>query len=52
MEGTRVTVIKHPSFTLQPPTSDDMPAVIAMLNACWLDTLGTPAFSAEARHAQ
>ena len=47
-----MTFTNHPTFTLRPPTLDDIPAVVAMLNACWLDTLGTPAFSAEVMHAQ
>lgn len=52
MVGTDMTLPNHPSFTLQPPTLDDIPAIVAMLNACWLDTLGVPAFSAGALRAQ
>lgn len=40
------------TFTLRPPTLDDIPAIVAMLNACWLDMLGTPSFSEEAMSAQ
>jgi mycothiol synthase len=36
-----------PGYTLRPPTLDDVPAVVAMLNASSLDTLGTPQFTEE-----
>lgn len=47
-----MTSATQPTFTLRPPTLDDIPAIVAMLNACWLDTIGTPSFSEEAMSAQ
>ena len=41
-----------PTFTLRPPTLADLPAVVAMLNACWLDTVGTTSFSEAGLRAQ
>lgn len=40
-----MTSTLQPSFSLRPPTLDDVPAAVAMLNACWQDTVGTPSFS-------
>lgn len=47
-----MTLTNQPSFTMQPPTLADIPAMVTMLNACWLDTLGVPAFSEEGLRSQ
>jgi mycothiol synthase len=39
------TTAKEETFTLRPPIWEDMPAVIELLNAYWLETLGTQPFS-------
>lgn len=40
----------QPTFALRPPTLNDIPAIVAMLNTCWLDTVGTASFSEEMMH--
>lgn len=42
-----MTTAKPLDFLLRPSTLEDLPAIVAMLNACWLETLGTPSFSEE-----
>jgi len=38
-------------FVLRPPTLEDIPATVAMLNECWLESVGTTSFTNEQLHA-
>jgi GNAT superfamily N-acetyltransferase len=42
-----MTALKRHPFLLRPPALDDLPAVVELLNACLLDTIGTPSASVE-----